>query len=242
MKKTLLMTAALLAICAGLASAAGLNLGWDNCAGLGAGALNKNFACNTNTGIPSTMIGSFVAPAGMDNVNGYQVVVDLQTAGATLSPWWDIGGCRASNAASFSSDFTTGPFGCTDYWLGAAGGGGFYIPLEGGPNRAEIRIAFAIASGFGPIAEGDEAYLFKVTINNSKTAGLGACARCTDDVCIVFTHALITNDPGLGGTDATLTNPAFRAHVTFQGGETTPCPDVTPAKRTSWGTIKSLYR
>ena len=64
MKKTLLMTAGLLVICAGLASAAGLNLGWDNCAGLGAGAVNKNFACNTNTGIPSTMVGSFVAPAG----------------------------------------------------------------------------------------------------------------------------------------------------------------------------------
>src|SRR2546426_12431912 len=58
MKRTVLMTAALLALTVGLASAqSGLNLGWLDCAGVGAGPANQTFACNSNTGA-NILIGS----------------------------------------------------------------------------------------------------------------------------------------------------------------------------------------
>jgi hypothetical protein len=247
--KTLLFCALLLAGTVGIASAAGLNLGWLDCAGLGAGADTRTFACNTNTGGGHILVGSFVAPAGLDNVNGFQGLVYLQTQGATISPWWDIGDpphCRAATAASFSADFSTGPFSCVDYFAGQALGGGFYVlpPNGGGANWAELRVGFAIASGFAPVAENDEVYLFKATFNNSRTVGLGGCTGCTDEVCFVFRDALVTNDPGLGGTDADMTSPALRAHVTWQGWTSTNpgCPEATPAKSRTWGSIKALYR
>ncbi|HEY2955256.1 MAG TPA: hypothetical protein VGK89_08415 [Candidatus Eisenbacteria bacterium] len=236
----------LLAATAGAASSAGLDLGWLDCAGLGAGARNWAFACGTNVGV-NTLVGSFVAPAGLDYVNGFEARVDLYTEGSTLSPWWDIGDaphCRPKTSCAFSAVFTAGPFSCFDYFEGTALGAGFYIPFYGGPNRAQIRMGFTKVLGFGPISEGLETYLFKVTISNASTVGLGSCPRCLDDACIAFTYALVTNDQGLGGTDATLTAPAHNAYVTWQGGEATECPVVDPvsARRPSWGSIKSLYR
>src|SRR6266540_7407818 len=126
--KTPVVCAMLLAATADVVSAAGLNLGWLECAGLGAGAANRSFACNTNSGGGHVLVGSFAAPAGLIAVNGFQALVYLRTQFSTLSPWWDIGDpphCRSSNAVSFSANFTDGPFSCVDYWAGAGLGGGF---------------------------------------------------------------------------------------------------------------------
>ena len=90
--KKLLLCAALLVTTAGLASAGtggALNLGWLDCPGQGAYTLTRTFACNTNSGGGHIMIGTFVAPAGMDAVTGFSSTMDLQTAGAA-APWWDV--------------------------------------------------------------------------------------------------------------------------------------------------------
>jgi len=68
MKKTLLLTGVLLALTASLASAAGLNLAWNNClAGSGA-AVDKSSACDANTVFDTqvlvgSMVTGFASPA-----------------------------------------------------------------------------------------------------------------------------------------------------------------------------------
>ena len=244
MKKTFVMTAAWLGLVVGPAAGSGLNLGWSDCAGLGGGAVNRTFACDTNSG-DHVLVGSFLAPAGLVRVTGFEAALTLQTAGATLASWWDIGGCRSSSAATFSADFTTGPFSCTDYFTGGASGGGYYLPLEGGPNRAEMRIGFALplgSSGIGAIATDNEVYAFKVTINNSKTTGLGACTGCSSGACIVFNRLLVTNEPGTPEGDFVIANVAQCNHVVWQGGDLIACQQITPVQNASWGRIKTLYR
>src|SRR5437867_1224680 len=117
MKKILVMTCTLLALAAGMASAAGNNLSWGEC-GL-TGIDNQIFACSVNTGLPNLLVGSVIPPAGQAvQVSGMLGIVDLQTAGATLTPWWDVGtpGCR-SGAVSASYNATAEGLGaCNDYF------------------------------------------------------------------------------------------------------------------------------
>ena len=46
------------------ASAAGFNLGWNDCPSGATYSLLETFACDSNVGF-HTLVGSFVAPAGM---------------------------------------------------------------------------------------------------------------------------------------------------------------------------------
>jgi hypothetical protein len=179
--KKILMTCTLLALTAGFAYAGpgGLNLGWDDCGGLPA-SLNKVSACASNSGI-NTLVGSFVAPSCVNAMSANEIVMDVQTPGATLTPWWGMrsGSCRASASLAGNFDFTTGPFTCYDYWQGGAIG----AIQEDAPvgNRVRIKGVFALPAGdarITAIAEGTEVYSYKANINNAKTVGLGACAGC----------------------------------------------------------------
>src|SRR5438876_1807217 len=146
--KRVLISAALLALMACTASAAGLNLFWNDCPpATGTGTPNDAFACNNNTAV-HIMVGSYFPPAGMTAVNGNEIVVDLQTSAAVLSPWWNMGtasGCPGRTGTPSSDfNFVGGPFTCTDYWQGQASGGISYNPGTGGPNRARILLICAI--------------------------------------------------------------------------------------------------
>jgi hypothetical protein len=43
-------------------------------------------------------------------------------------------------------------------------------------------------------------------------------------------------------TDDRLTSAQGRQHVTWQGGGGVPCPAATPVKKSTWGSIKAIYR
>ena len=245
MKKTLLIAGALLALSASLASAAGINLSWNDC-GL-AGSATKAFACNTNTGA-STMYGSFIPPAGMTALNGNEMVVDLQSGGAVLPQWWALNaaGCTGrTSALSPNFNFAAGPFSCVDFWAGQASGGSDYAIGFGAPNRARLRLVCAVAaSNQGPVDENTEYYSFGVTITNARTVGTGLCAGCQDGVCIVLNSIKLTQPAELA-FDATLSNPIDSQSIVWQPASVTappPCPAATPAHSSSWGSIKSLYR
>src|SRR5437867_568386 len=71
--KKILLTASFLALMACTASAEGLNLGWSDCpTGAPTYHLDENFACNTNTGVPHILVGTYIPPAGLNTVNGNQ--------------------------------------------------------------------------------------------------------------------------------------------------------------------------
>jgi hypothetical protein len=239
LSRTLAVTAALLVVGVATASAGGLNLSWNECGTTGVSS--KTFACTSNATV-GTMYASAVAPQQMDQLNGEESEMQLQTNQAVLSPWWMIqtGGCR-QGAVTANFDFTSNSA-CLDPWLGAASGGINYVAGFGGANRAQIRTVAAIA-GSTAITGTDEYYFFKVTLLGIKTVGNGSCAGCLDGACIVFTSLKLTEPLGVG--DFTITNPLDRQYVTFQAGGgsvTGGCPAATPTKNRTWGSVKSLYR
>jgi hypothetical protein len=243
MKKTL-MTAMLLALMACTASAAGLNLGWNDCPAGGGYLLNNAFACNTNSGT-QILIGSYIPPSGLNAVNGNEMVLDLQTNQPALSPWWNMGnaaGCPGRTTTPTADfGFLTGPFGCTDYWAGNASGGIQYTPAYNGPNRARMVLIAAVAQELA-VAEdpGTEYYSFKVLILNARTVGSPNCPGCTDHACIVLNSIKITQNPS-ETLNPTVTTAAVSNFVTWRGGLVPDC-QATPARSTTWGSVKALYR
>ena len=238
------LAAAALTVIASAAQAGGINLSWTDCGAFG--QLQRNFACNTNTGA-NTMFASAIAPAAMPQLNGHEGVIDLQTNQAALSNWWKIGGTGASPncrpGTTLSADFNfLSSLNCLDPWLVGAAGGVNYTQGFGGPNKARIRTVCAIP-GSTPITATDEYYIAKVTFTNVRTVGLGSCAGCTDGACIVLNSIQLTQPLGVG--NYTIYNPIIRNFVQWQGGASTVeggCPAAVPTRSTTWGSVKSLYR
>jgi hypothetical protein len=221
----------------------GLNLGWGDCGGLPA-SLNETFACDTNVGI-HTLVGSFVAPSFVTAMSANEVVMEVQSPGTSLVPWWGMrtGACRASASLNANFNFAAGPFTCYDYWqAGAIGSIAEDAPIG---NRVRIKGVFALPAGDSRITgipEGTEVYSFKANINSARTTGLGACAGCLTGVCIVL-NSIKLNQPFANPNGGKyIGSPATRAYVTWQGGASANCYAATPAKNTTWGMLKAKYR
>src|SRR5439155_5359193 len=122
---------------------AGINLSWDDCGTHG--TTNKDYGCNNNVGV-NTLVGSFVPPDGISTFLGLNAELQIQSTDTTLPDWWRHGSgeCRGTTGLSASFDFTSGPFSCTDPFLGQAAGGYAYEIGYLLPNRARLIITCAI--------------------------------------------------------------------------------------------------
>jgi|KBSSwiStaDraftv2_1062776.scaffolds.fasta_scaffold32212_1 hypothetical protein len=240
----------------------GVNIRWDNCFDDG-GLMNKTFACNTNAGQEQLVV-SLVLAEPMLDVSGQEIVVDIRSASATLPAWWafkNAGTCRLNSLA-----FTVGAVGsevnCTE-WSGgqAVGGIGAYQIGSPGPNGALLKAAVAVPStALAALDPGVEYISGRLRINNLKTTGTGACAGCTEPVCIYLTSINVTS-PVLGNNVRLTTgaNDVASQIVTWQDGlvrnlasncglvgcfPTFDCVLAPPtsARNSTWGAVKSLYR
>lgn len=245
----------LLLVSATVVHAGPVNLRWTDCWGDG-GPMNMSFACDTNLGT-HWMVGSFVSPQAVQGVNGNEISIDLAVAGGSLPPWWQFkntGSCRPTSL-SFSAVVPASAVNCRDWTGGAAVGGiaAYYVDFWG-PGSARVLIAMAVPSASAAdIVANQEYFSFVLSINHAKTVGTGACAGCDLGACIALkTIRLTTNNltpvtlsPGTGsiGSDDRL--------VTWQGGagvvsQPNPaylnCPLATPARTSTWGAVKALYR
>jgi hypothetical protein len=236
MKKALLISGVLLALAASSAMAGGVNLSWTACGAVG--AQNKSFACNSNTG-SNTMVVSFVSPIPMDDFAGNEMHIDLASTGS-LPAWWQMfnaGTCRGTALPTINATFGAD---CADNFGGAGFGaiGSYTI----GANTAALLCGWAIATGV-PIDDVTEYYALNIVVNNSKTVGTGACAGCTQGVCIVANRVSLAYGPS-----ATLVQdiqaPLNRNWITWQSATGVPngCPGATPTQSKTWGQVKSLYR
>jgi hypothetical protein len=104
------------------------------------------------------------------------------------------------------------------------------------------------ATSATPIVGGDELYDFTINITNQKTVGTGSCAGCTTPVCIVLNSInVVAQDNVEERLLSTPTAPGSN-FITWQGGGnpsaggTIGCPAATPTRRSTWGSVKSLYR
>src|ERR1041385_150609 len=250
MKRVTLLCGLLLAMTATVASAAGVGIRWTECIGDG-GTLNRNFACNVNTG-SNVLVGTFqLGAAGLAQVSGEEIVVDLGSASATLPAWWQFknaGTCRTGSLAIGAAP-TANAANCADWGGGLAGAGlGAYIIGARGPNTARVVAASAVPpSGLQDLGGGQEDFAVTPAINKPKTVN-GGCTGCQTAVCIVF-NSLNMTTPVLAN-NVLLTGPSNGTDAdfcTWQGGAgvivggTPGCGAATPTKNATWGAVKAMY-
>lgn len=240
MIRALRRAALLLAVlCPAGAGAQGLvHLGVGDCSVNGSSVLIN--ACNSNSG-QFSIFGSVVPAASMTQLIGMEAQVTLMGPTYAFSPWWrfESGGCR-EGALSADVDFTQGPFGCADPWLGGATGsiGITYLPYNGGPAEAQISIACQMPPGQElSVNQGEEYYAFILNLDKHNTLPPGTCAGCNDPSCLRIDHVRLIQTSGATGGDQVIVGDGYGQLIGYDGG----CAPV-PARSPTWGSIKAIYR
>ncbi len=239
-----LATLAALAIHAPSANAAGFDLRWNACAA-DAGVSNRNFACDTDVGT-HTLVASFMLDQPISDLVFIDAVIDFIVAdNQPVPPWWENFGCRFF---SISANATIDPsaVNCTD-WSGGVGVGaligfnheGSIAPADTASHRRIIVAAGADPPGVNVNAN-QEYFLFNLVIDNALTTDPGGCAGCSQPVCIVLNSLRFLNNSA-AVTQLATPNVAGGNFATWQGGSGANCTAV-PARRSTWGQVKALYR
>jgi len=235
-------------------AAPGVNLAWNHCLGEGTGVQNVDFACNTNTG-SRTIVASMILPDDLPKVVGILVHVQITSASPTLPAWWELRGASACRTGALNVNMIPDPANavCADWSGGVAAGGlvGYCSTLNptcpGNPPPANGALltasTFVLQDEATDLTAGTEYFLFNIVFNNVKTVGAGSCDGCEIPACIVFNDAGVADLNGLRITLVDPTAPGTNS-VAWQGGGggQTGCPGVTPTRRSTWASVKSLYR
>jgi hypothetical protein len=205
----------------------GINLSWDDCGAAG-GAI-KSFACDSNTGQPAVAVASFVPPPGVGQFLGASAEIRIGTDTATLPDWWrhGTGQCRGGTGLALAYTFAEGPYTCTEYGLGQAGGTHSYEVGYGDVNRARLLVQYVVPKeDVGPLNPGTEYYAFKVSLPRTKTTGTGQCMGCLEPACIEL-HSIQLHQPAAVLYSPVLIQPLNRNFVSWQGQAWT-CDVATP--------------
>lgn len=246
--KHLLLAALWGALRASDVSAQALHLTWNDCPQSGTASANKTFACHESLS-ESHLICSLSLAQPIDSILGVDVVVDLQTASATLPDWWRLepGGCRGDQLfADDASDLDA----CATLWRnGTSGGIQTYTPQMpyGALNQSRIRLALGVPFDQAVEAQaGPTYYVARIIIRHGKTEGSPSCAGCATPVCLVLNSILVRRPPrpvGVPSADVFIETPGpgTANWAMWQGAGSATCQAV-PVKSSSWGRLKSVYR
>jgi hypothetical protein len=252
-KETLLLSLAWLALTASIASADGISLAWNDCLGAG-GASNRTFACDTNVGFNDLYV-SFDPPVDVPDVIGSNTIIDLyDLSGPALPAWWQLKNAGSCRLTALSAQTISGS--CADLWngQGTAGIAAYFVTANAPSlpmNQARILASVSVPIA-NPVAvhPGTEYTDMVIRINNTKTAGLGACGGCEHQICLELIEVLLTTN---SSGDFVLPNPGHCGAPPPPGWAFCPCPGVpgtfvtwqgspTPALNRTWGQVKMLYR
>jgi hypothetical protein len=237
MRRILIVSLALLSL-ACPAWAGGVNFAWGSLCYAENPVDHLTFACNSNLGT-TRMTASFSVDTEMTDFVGVEITVEGLSMQAVLPDWWKLGptDCRA-NAMTFDADESgVATETCVD-WTGGAAFNVFGYSYD--TNRAHISAGAAIAASMPyDLRPGVEYYAGTFTLRNRKTVGDGACGGCAYG--FVWGLALVTV-AGLDGRRDDL-------HWNWDEGclwwnNTVMCCPLCPlpAKETTWGQVKTLYR
>jgi hypothetical protein len=213
------------------------SLAWTDC--LPAGQSSMSFACDRNTG-EDVLVGYFVAPYGITRLASIEANVDFQAGGSQLPDWWAFSTCAArSDALSLGLDFS-GFTACSDYWQGQAFGDFRVLVGYGGPTRQKIVVTASMdGSAVGPLVSGRSYYAFALHVSHAGT--VGGCGGCSGGACFALNSITLHQVAPLSAV--TLANTYDFATWQPGGYPTAPdCRGAVPARATTWGSIKSLYR
>lgn len=251
MKKALLLTGLLLVLVAPMTMAAsGVSLNWGNACWGDLPQSLMTFACNSNTAPANwKMTCSFMLDSDAPDYINFDTFIEGVSATGAIPDWWKLSvptDCRGAISLVYTNLAGAyaggGAAACADPFGGAGTGGGGYGYLVPGV-QIQMEGIYTLAAGV-PVAGNTESYNNTVTIKNGKTVGAGAlsCAGCQTGM--VF--GLYETDIGLeSGQSIRLTEafPGGNQCIVWQApfaGQ--PCNAPVPARNSTWGQVKSLYR
>lgn len=233
----------------------GLTLTWRACAGAGGATATETFTCNNNTtpggdGISFRLVGSFTPALPMSDFNGLAAIVDVSTSGTALPAWWQLGAgeCRegslTANLGYAAPGLCTSPFATGSLMSSNVAWVTGYLS----PNRARLYVD--VHSDVPKAIVNNVRYTaFDLRLDAAHTLDDGepACPDCCVPLCLLFAHVQLFGANGAGeGIGAA--SPEALAGWNGQATSGTPggcfvvggCP--TPAARSTWGAIRSVYR
>ncbi len=236
-----------LARSAPVAGAAGIAVNWkDACWGENP-HVNLTWACNTNTNADIRLTCSFVLDDDLPDFVGVYAHLVGMTEAAAVPDWWRLGADPATNCraglCTVAADGTVlesgGTGTCLDPWHGSGSGGvGRYVS-DG--NLMGVEAWWTVAEPV-PLEAGQEYFAFQLRISAEKT--VGECAGCL----IPAIWAVTRMDVRTPTTTLTFDLP-YMSGWRCLSWQNSPLPcavlyfwDPLPARCSSWGLIKSLYR
>jgi hypothetical protein len=227
------------------ASAAGLDLRWDECAA-DAGVSNKNFACDTDVG-EDKLVASIRLDQPLTNVIFFEVVLDFIVANSqVVPPWWEWFDCRQGLLFG-DANIYAGATNCVSWHTGNGLGGvggfnheGSIAPADTASHRRILAFGAHLTSDYPDLVANQDYFLLNVLINRFGTTGPSACAGCLVPVCIVLNSVHI-NPQSANEAIITTANSPGSNFATWQGGAGANCANV-PVKQVTWGAVKALYR
>jgi hypothetical protein len=248
--KKLLITAALLAVTASMASAQGISLNWGQCYPQNTALINRNLVCYDCVPYSGVrIVTSFTAPASMATV-GTTALIDV-TYGTAQPAWWNWAGtgCRKT-AGGPDAGAKVGAYNGTQTLCASIITGATVVPdvltsLNGfkGPNTARLVCDLARDGTFS-ITGGTHYAAQQLNINNDgSSVDCGGstpdltpvCLGCSTPATFALNEVQVYPQTG---PPTVLTAVNGRNYVHGQNGVGVP----TPAKNKSWGAVKSLYR
>ena len=172
-----------------------------------------------------------------------------------MTNWWQLTNVGACRQTALSANFFSLPqqFACENFWqVQPTAAFAYQTGFRGDYRRVRILMVAAVPSGQGvPVSPGTEYYAFSLAISNTNTVGEGACAGCTDRVCIVLSEISLFQPLETPGGNLILEFAHVSQVATWQGGTQLcgaivepppPSSCTTPVLKRTWGQIKSLYR
>jgi len=235
------------------------------------GVVDQSFACDNNDGPLYPMLGSFQVAAPMLAFFGLSAIIDGQSQTAEMPMWWQSNNsglsytpvkpeaCRNLAFSSATSVVASTVTACYRLWTATANGGigawqtSMYPPpppaVAPAPNRLRIKIGYAMTTARVNLVSTRTYNAFSVTMDASKTVYVAPdppdveevipCAGCEVPLTLVLNQMDIL---GNAGALEVLTDAISNRCITWQGGAGGSACDATPARNTTWGNVKSLYR
>lgn len=231
-----------------VAAAQTVRLTWDDCIS-GSPTYVKTNTCDSNIGLPSSLIVSLDPEGVLERIIGVQGVIHVRSSEATLPDWWHMEtlGCRSG---ALVADWQVGdanpPFSCPNPWAGhsSAGGTNFMYPASGyGPNYGTMQWVVGIAGSTtidGNVSS--DWYLVRLNLLRLNTLSCGGCAS---PACLSLTEVRLARPAGDPEGDIILSFPETYPSppvVAWQDCGVGLCSCATSTESHTWGQIKGLYR
>ena len=256
MKSSFVWIAAVLSIAwVPCARADSINLSWAECGTFG--FQNRTFACDTDTGEELLLVGSFDAYS-VDDFYGAiaQIGFGPQFGAAHFPDWWRFLSSPCRSSGELVVDVPTGDNFCLSPYPAAAPIEHRYdlgVSPHGWPGAClTVRIAFPPEQARALNGQ-SEYYAFRVRISRQRSTG-DCQASCLEPLCIGLNsiELLRAQHPPMR-----LTAPRDRNWVHWQSSNAWSfCPPTdaydfvygscdgptSTARRTNWGSVRSIYR